>query len=303
MRAARGSSPRVRGTLPDHQRGPYRRRFIPACAGNAGVARPQRVCTSVHPRVCGERDFLDLRVRKRPGSSPRVRGTRWHGPDDSGPRRFIPACAGNAPLVFRLAYRRPVHPRVCGERAAWCPLRPCPFGSSPRVRGTRLHVRKMCAEGRFIPACAGNACAVPDWRRWSAVHPRVCGERLKKKRRSRSPAGSSPRVRGTRWFPAEASAPERFIPACAGNASARQTIRVIAAVHPRVCGERRCRSLSRRIGCGSSPRVRGTRHGRSGSGTEVRFIPACAGNASCQQQQLCLLAVHPRVCGERRRAR
>ena len=51
-------------------------------------------------------------------------------------------------------------------------------GSSPRVRGTEAPIESGAAQGRFIPACAGN-------RAWSAekmpgvpVHPRVCGEQV-----------------------------------------------------------------------------------------------------------------------------
>ena len=50
-----GSSPRVRGT-PDHEANHLRdHRFIPACAGNAGVGTPSWTTMVVHPRVCGER--------------------------------------------------------------------------------------------------------------------------------------------------------------------------------------------------------------------------------------------------------
>ena len=72
--------------------------------------------------------------------------------------RFIPACAGNA--------------------AADCP------------HGVALD--------RFIPACAGNAThAGAAMRPTTAVHPRVCGERMRRPGIARSISGSSPRVRGT----------------------------------------------------------------------------------------------------------
>ena len=50
-----GSSPRVRGTATDGDRPRRMFRFIPACAGNGGVARALADKTTVHPRVCGER--------------------------------------------------------------------------------------------------------------------------------------------------------------------------------------------------------------------------------------------------------
>ena len=50
-----GSSPRVRGTVPEAARGRHDPRFIPACAGNGARCCPQPTRSSVHPRVCGER--------------------------------------------------------------------------------------------------------------------------------------------------------------------------------------------------------------------------------------------------------
>ena len=71
----------------------------------------------------------------------------------------------------------------------------------------------------------------------------------------------------------------RFIPACAGNGTLRNIVQRMAAVHPRVCGERGCGSVTPLSLTGSSPRVRGT-----------------VANALGQPEST---AVHPRVCGER----
>ena len=93
-----GSSPRVRGTLRIIFAAKTCLRFIPACAGNAIWYICTKGYPSVHPRVCGERALRQARVGQGHGSSPRVRGTlsvAWFSPPF---RRFIPACAGNAPL-------------------------------------------------------------------------------------------------------------------------------------------------------------------------------------------------------------
>ena len=193
----------------------------------------------VHPRVCGERDG-DLTV-------------------DDALSRFIPACAGNANRRKWSVLADTVHPRVCGERPEPRSEFDALGGSSPRVRGTRVHATVGCCANRFIPACAGNAFVSPASKRFSSVHPRVCGERANK---VGTPSGV-----------------QRFIPACAGNARTR------SALH------RECN--------GSSPRVRGTRdHGLSRS-ISRRFIPACAGNAWSATRGAETLTVHPRVCGER----
>ena len=227
-----GSSPRVRGT-----RG-YVSRFS---------------LLAVHPRVCGERAAS--------------RFDRQHQ------YRFIPACAGNAgefsqslcggssprvrgtPPVRCSNVRSAVHPRVCGERQRKRPtivfsagssprVRGTPDasrrgtcdGSSPRVRGTPAHARR--AHERFIPACAGNAAGECHGCHAIAVHPRVCGERMTCHMVGSANLGSSPRVRGTRVYECPCDRQARFIPACAGNASARLLTSAFRAVHPRVCGER-----------------------------------------------------------------
>ncbi len=112
-------------------------------------------------------------------------------------------------------------------------------------------------------------------------------------------AGSSPRVRGTPSAAAMIVPSARFIPACAGNAPTARTGTSARSVHPRVCGERvRGSPIGQQHG-GSSPRVRGTRSPGSICWANMRFIPACAGNAFSAAWKTVRAAVHPRVCGER----
>ena len=215
------------------------------------------------------------------GSSPRARGTHRLPERIERRRRFIPAGAGNAPIRPRasrrqrfipagagntadlLAARRPpaVHPRGRGERhrnRAF--LDECDTGSSPRARGTRAARRpnpwhrsgsSPRARGtRYASGCINDA---------APVHPRGRGERA---------CRSTPRRLAL-----------RFIPAGAGNATARPS--------------------SLRFGSGSSPRARGTHH-QGFSGQEMtRFIPAGAGNARRRRPNPWHQLVHPRGRGER----
>ena len=111
-----GSSPRVRGTgaralqVDDHHR------FIPACAGNGCLLAEHHRQAAVHPRVCGERPGTRPQMRRRIGSSPRVRGTGIRSARTRSTARFIPACAGNGDGGDRRRRPSAVHPRVCGER-------------------------------------------------------------------------------------------------------------------------------------------------------------------------------------------
>ena len=172
-----GSSPRVRGTVVLDSHVPQIRRFIPACAGNSpgenGIPRGP----AVHPRVCGEQHENRFSIKAHCGSSPRVRGTGVEGTSHSPPYT--------------------VHPRVCGEQFS----KPSPallkIGSSPRVRGTDQALDAAVGATRFIPACAGNSVPLSRWGQRGSVHPRVCGEQTKRKRRRWRAVGSSPRVRGT----------------------------------------------------------------------------------------------------------
>ena len=297
-----GSSPRVRGTRRDGHGAGHRRRFIPACAGNAACGVVVGSEASVHPRVCGERGNGSLLLVPHAGSSPRVRGTRRDGHGAGHRRRFIPACAGNAACGVVVGSEASVHPRVCGERVfqgdGLAPER----GSSPRVRGTRRPVCHPLRCVRFIPACAGNARSWPIRPSGRSVHPRVCGERVMRYGPGGTDRGSSPRVRGTRGGAALRRRRVRFIPACAGNACGAAFRSVVPPVHPRVCGERVFAGVLCRTAAGSSPRVRGTLMAALGLRRVRRFIPACAGNAEARGGCRSAFPVHPRVCGERGRA-
>ena len=177
------------------------------------------------------------------------------------------------------------------------------FGSSPRVRGTGASLAGRVGQTRFIPACAGNGVPKPGSGGAAPVHPRVCGERLMAKLDYWGVVGSSPRVRGTARPLPSGSRRSRFIPACAGNGSSSEPRPSRPTVHPRVCGERRQLLLPPPVQLGSSPRVRGTVLLRPTGSRVHRFIPACAGNGGELHLPNAIMAVHPRVCGERAAAR
>ncbi len=187
-------------------KGPNRRRSGP-------------LANCLYTRVCRERRIATATDVMLDGSSPRVRGTRNHLVAVFSRCRFIPACAGNAISGCRARARPTVHPRVCGERldpVNWVLLI---VGSSPSVRGTPKAILDPFRARRFIPACAGNAIRSLTGRPDAPVHPRVCGERIKRDCRRMIRDGSSPRVRGTLNVHRLDKFHCRFIPACAGNAS------------------------------------------------------------------------------------
>ena len=293
-----GSSPRVRGTAETRFHKTRHTRFIPACAGNRTPRPPTTPPAPVHPRVCGEQPLIVVRRSGRFGSSPRVRGTDSPASIAASKLRFIPACAGNRITAGGSGGSGSVHPRVCGEQDVVNHETWAGTGSSPRVRGTDIHIRRGHPGRRFIPACAGNRITGVPGESAGAVHPRVCGEQSVPRAVSPVSCGSSPRVRGTAAPPRAIGLRPRFIPACAGNSTHRPQASERRAVHPRVCGEQTTSASLARSDFGSSPRVRGTAATRRCSTYSCRFIPACAGNSTTSSYFAVSQPVHPRVCGE-----
>ena len=254
-----GSSPRVRGTPSMRECGSVPAGIIPACAGNT-LDLPSASCNAGdHPRVCGEHRRRQRQIGTHPGSSPRVRGTPYSWACSRIGVGIIPACAGNTADGVEAVLQSWDHPRVCGEHHCLSFSVVNGLGSSPRVRGT-LPGASACLWSRgIIPACAGNtleAC----WPRLSPWdHPRVCGEHRALKLTTGSPAGSSPRVRGTPQFMNEMIFNVGIIPACAGNTNTVHLTHCAYGDHPRVCGEHLANGIMGVLVRGSSPRVRGTR--------------------------------------------
>ena len=275
-----GSSPRTRGTVPQPRSRPYRRRFIPADAGNGARAPVSRTTRAVHPRGRGERSVRRRAPKSNRGSSPRTRGTgssRWQA---MSRWRFIPADAGNGRSARDRRASSPVHPRGRGERAFGALAAYAYVGSSPRTRGTAGGVATGIAGTRFIPADAGNGHCAVSAPGHVAVHPRGRGERCIDQFFMGRKFGSSPRTRGTASPARHVPLRLRFIPADAGNGSRAYASPSARPVHPRGRGERAGGSTVMQLDDGSSPRTRGTGALGHGSDPVRRFIPADAGNGS-----------------------
>ena len=92
---ARGSSPHVRGALPDLVPGVEEGGIIPACAGSTAASIQPVSASWDHPRMCGEHMVSTRRICQPSGSSPHVRGAQSLGIQFSGTTGIIPACAGS----------------------------------------------------------------------------------------------------------------------------------------------------------------------------------------------------------------
>ena len=275
-----GSSPRMRGTRRRAPRRLARKRLIPAHAGNTQGHDGHPGGSAVHPRACGEHAGAHLRPLRRPGSSPRMRGTPRRTVHVEFSARFIPAHAGNTGGAPAALLSGPVHPRACGEHFRGPDVMSSHGGSSPRMRGTHRGHDPDAGQPRFIPAHAGNTCRSSGRRPTCAVHPRACGEHRQDAATTLLRPGSSPRMRGTPPPRPGRARRGRFIPAHAGNTS---------MIHPAPSAR-----------AGSSPRMRGTRGSVTPPSDRRRFIPAHAGNTAAQARKCFFETVHPRACGEHR---
>ena len=134
------------------------------------------------------------------------------------------------------------------------------IGPPSLAQGTRIAVGFSTSISRFIPAC--GELSKPSW---AIVQL----------------DGSSPLARGTLSICADLVVPFRFIPAYAGNSTGTTLAALSQSVHPRLRGEL-CQRIQRKMRYrGSSPLTRGT-HGKRGQvEPNRRFIPAYAGNSTC----------------------
>ena len=73
----------------------------------------------------------------------------------------------------------------------------------------------------------------------------------------------------------------RIIPARAGQTAAHDTMQSASTDHPRACGANLVKLKDTGDRFGSSPRVRGKRHGTDHEHETARIIPARAGQTGC----------------------
>ena len=191
-----GSSPRVRGKVPDPSTVSSGGRIIPAGAGKSPSTSSTGWPARDHPRGCGEKRAAVLTWQRAKGSSPRVRGKGWATGASGTSGRIIPAGAGKRDHARGLAPAAGDHPRGCGEKVEAVACLDVHPGSSPRVRGKAGAGRRGGLLAGIIPAGAGKRPAVPAAGRDRRDHPRGCGEKLLIHTFFQQTIGSSPRVRG-----------------------------------------------------------------------------------------------------------
>ena len=179
----RGSPPHVRGKGSGGNGPLFDGGITPACAGKRFDQRRQFVESEDHPRMCGEKGGVLRRAPQRPGSPPRMRGKagkhRGHVPAS----RITPAYAGKSPGDENRQDAARDHPRVCGEKKIANSDELAVEGSPPRMRGKVLKNRVKSGQPRITPAYAGKRLHLMLYFSLLKDHPRVCGEKLKTKKK------------------------------------------------------------------------------------------------------------------------
>ena len=153
---ASGSSPRMRGKQRAFIENTLKPRIIPAHAGQTDVARWSGNWRTDHPRACGANSRLLQAATTSLGSSPRMRGKQRLTSIEHFAERIIPAHAGQTAVPTVADGTRSDHPRACGANFRVREVVDAYAGSSPRMRGKRLHKRHRGKPVRIIPAHAGQ---------------------------------------------------------------------------------------------------------------------------------------------------
>ena len=186
----------MRGKLPVGGAVASRGRIIPAHAGQTPCPKAGVLQWTDHPRACGANFKTWVKQTENHGSSPRMRGKRVRARASATRARIIPAHAGQTHRMQRGFMAGPDHPRACGANVHTAYQLRFPAGSSPRMRGKRLHDRCHRQRGRIIPAHAGQTDCRFDGVAGSADHPRACGANSLVTCAFCWMNGSSPRMRG-----------------------------------------------------------------------------------------------------------
>ena len=170
--------------------------ITPAYAGKSLTIPNLTTRSWDHPRVCGEKRFINSKEKFMLGSPPRMRGKvramAGHG-DGEG---ITPAYAGKSMRFSKVLSSNKDHPRVCGEKGFAHCTPALHIGSPPRMRGKVFRAGLHDSLIGITPAYAGKRRPDCQHHRKPRDHPRVCGEKISVARIQPCTAGSPPRMRG-----------------------------------------------------------------------------------------------------------
>ena len=210
-----------------------------------------------HPRLCGEKCRGRGRGDSIRGSPPPMRGKGDNPLRQGALSRITPAYAGKSVAQNAIQLLKRDHPRLCGEKYLGSMIRDPTVGSPPPMRGKVSWQYDPGSDRRITPAYAGKSCS--RWSRCTGIwdHPRLCGEKVYFNDVFIFHAGSPPPMRGKDESRVLFAAAGRITSAYAGKNPAAGACRSDTPDHPRLCGEKRAKTLRPRRTLGSPPPMRG----------------------------------------------
>ena len=232
-------------------------------------------------------------------SPPRVRGKGQAIPAHSLGEGITPAYAGKRTRSLLVIRFMRDHPRVCGEKDSSSASTVSVMGSPPRMRGKGYIGKAFSVCPGITPAYAGKrlpCCWVPARRQ---DHPRVCGEKKSGCVPGRGKVGSPPRMRGKALVLCVSSSLPGITPAYAGKSERTNWTTTCRRDHPRVCGEKKSRTIRTKKFTGSPPRMRGKVTFHDLCRSMLGITPAYAGKRTGADRKAPTKEDHPRVCGEK----
>ena len=243
--------------------------------------------------ACAEQTDGGFRhLRRRPGSSPRVR-SRPHGfVDVHAVPGIISACAEQTPAKPVSVGRMGDHLRVCGADVVHHFPEKQLKGSSPRVRSRLLAAVIEADQNGIISACAEQTDRTPTANRRRRDHLRVCGADFSYLMLHSLERGSSPRVRSRLRHDPLGDFRGRIISACAEQTPGLPGRSTAGWDHLRVCGADSCILLwFGLVGC------RGIFDSCTARGRKTTWMPIFGIDALGSRMFLCEIS-EPSPCAE-----
>ena len=194
--------------------------------------------------------------------------------------RITPAYAGKSFKRFFARSMYQDHPRLCGEKFVLLWRCRCRIGSPPPMRGKAFTVPDDGEITGITPAYAGKSFVRLHQLTLCRDHPRLCGEKCKRKHDKDSFLGSPPPMRGKVIGKLTAGASYRITPAYAGKS--------------------RTGKYPGTYGIGSPPPMRGKDGKVQNITMQDGITPAYAGKSSCSGIKRNAYRDHPRLCGEKK---
>ena len=279
----RGSPPRAWGQTVQARTDRLQTSVHPHVRGDRPRAGPATTRQrTVHPHVRGDRLALAAHHHRRSAVHPHVRGDdAVVGHVRSPAVRFTPTCVGTTQRRVAGVIRLGSPPRAWGQTHSAHVRCAVSDGSPPRAWGRPCARRpSVCSRHRFTPTCVGTTVRVAWHLAVDPVHPHVRGDDYGERYGTDAVTRFTPTCVGTTDRRSRAAtSPCRFTPTCVGTTTSPERLaRAPTGSPPRAWGRRGRMQRCLRVAVGSPPRA----WGRLTSGDAAAIAAA----------------VHPHVRGE-----